>query len=594
MDPALRELLREVGTDRVVEAIIRLRRPRVQLPGVRIVARFGSVATCRLPLSAIRAVRAHPAVVSLKAARPLGPECGAGCSCGDSSRCPGPCQPCDAEKYANPASRQSDSQDSGHQMQGGRIAAPRGTRAAGFGLTGAGVLVGVVDWGLDFDHPNFKNADGSTRLTALWDQRAPHTRPDEKPYRTRPYGYGIVHTREAIDTALATGTPYHALGYHPAEADRGGGSHGTHVMDIAAGNGATGPAGVAPEADLVFVHLADRGTDGLANLGDSVRLLEAVDFIHRIAGDRPWVINLSMGRHGGPHDGSTLTELALDELLSAAPGRFIAQSAGNYHESHTHANGQLRQGDSTELRFVTDPADTTSNELEIWYPGSDELVIRLEPPGAIEVGSVRLGEAVDVIVAGQVVGRVYHRAHDPNNGDHHVDAFLYPWAPAGQWGVRLEGRCIADGRWHAWLERDEACPRCQARFVPRDASADTTIGTIASGHMPLVVGAYDDRSPFGRPAGRAAPAPLVTTATNLTWPRRASAYSRLGPPHAAATAAPVCWSTRRARAWRHRTSRGRSPCASKPVGIGLTPRQSVGSRSRQHSRRHPPPRQGTG
>jgi hypothetical protein len=465
-------------------------------------------------------------------------------------------------------------------------------RGAGSGLTGAGVVVGVIDWGLDFDHPNFKNADRSTRLIALWDQRTPRTGPGQKRYRGRPYGYGVVHTRATINAALATGTPYRALGYHPADADRGGGSHGTHVMDIAAGNGATGPVGVAPGAKLVFVHLADRGTDGLANLGDSVRLLEAVDFIARTAGDHPWVINLSMGRHGGPHDGTTLTELALDELLSAAPGRFIAQSAGNYHDSRTHANGQLGRGDSNELRFVTDPADTTSNELEIWYPGSDEFAIRLEPPGASEAPSVRLGETADVTVAGQVVGRVYHRRCDPNNGDHHVDAFLYPLAPAGRWRVVLEGRRIADGRWHAWLERDEACPRCQARFVPRDASADTTIGTIASGHIPLVVGAYDGHSPFDRPAGPAAPARLATTATNPMWLRPASACSRLGRPRAAAIAAPVCWSARRARVWRHRTSRERSPCASRPVGIGSTPRRSDVSRSRQHSRR-PSPRHGT-
>jgi hypothetical protein len=446
------------------------------------------------------------------------------------------------------------------------------------------VIVGVVDWGFDFDHPNFKNADGSTRLIALWDQRTA-SGPDGARYRTTPYGYGTIHTREAIDAALATGTPYDALSYHPADADAGGGSHGTHVMDIAAGNGTTGPAGVAPEAKLIFVHLADRGSGGLANLGDSVRLLEAVDFIARTAGDCPWVINLSMGRHGGPHDGTTLTEIALDELLRAAPGRFIAQSAGNYYQSRTHANGQLRQGKSSELRFVTDLADTTSNELEIWYSGLDELVIHLEPPGATASTSVRLAETADVIVDGQTVGRVYHRAHDPNNGDHHVDAFLYPWAPAGQWRVVLSGRHVTDGRWHAWLERDEACPRCQARFVPGDASADTTVGTIANGHIPLVVGAYNDRSPFGRPATPAAPARPVTTATSLTWQHPASAYSRLGLPLAAATGAPACWSARRARAWRHRMSRERLRCASKSVGTASAPRRSVGSCSRQPNRR---------
>ena len=93
MDPALRELLREGTPNRVVEAIIRFRTPRSRLPGVRIVARFGRIATCRLPLGAVRSVWEHPDVLSLKASRPLGPdleEPGAPLHEGGSPDAPGP------------------------------------------------------------------------------------------------------------------------------------------------------------------------------------------------------------------------------------------------------------------------------------------------------------------------------------------------------------------------------------------------------------------------------------------------------------------------------------------------------------------------
>src|SRR6478736_1611782 len=134
MDPALRELLRTEPPDREVEAIIRFRRPGAELPGVRVVARFGPIATCRLPVAAVRDVRAHPEVLSLKAARRLGAEHAAEAAYDD----------------------------------GGDV--PR--RPPGLPLTGAGVVVGAVDLGLDVDHPNFKWPDGSTRLIALWDQRS--------------------------------------------------------------------------------------------------------------------------------------------------------------------------------------------------------------------------------------------------------------------------------------------------------------------------------------------------------------------------------------------------------------------------------------
>jgi subtilisin family serine protease/LAS superfamily LD-carboxypeptidase LdcB len=462
MDPALRELLSNAESleDPAVEAVIRLRDAGAEIPGVRFVARFGSIATCRLPARSIVAVRELPEVISLKASRALGPEVPVGPPSGELDRGSG---------------RVRDDQ----------------RRPGGTDLTGAGVVIGAVDWGLDVDHPNFKHPDGSTRLLALWDQRdlAIMASPE-------PYGYGTVHTREQINAALRGDSPYDDLQLHPSITDRHGrGAHGNHVVDIAAGNGSVGPMGVAPAAELVFVHLAMRGTGGLNNLGDSVRLLEGIDFIRRIAGQRPWVVNVSAGGGGGPHDGSTLVGLALDELLASTPGCFAVNSAGNYYRGRMHASGVLKQGQRRELTFLTDPADTTTNEVEIWYDGSDELVVQLEPPGGLGRQVVRLGDVADLVVDGELVGRLYHRAHDPNNGANHIDAFLYAWAPSGRWRLTVEARAVTIGQYHAWIERDDACAGCQVRFPFRDSVSTCTTGTIANSRLPLVVGAYDAHSP---------------------------------------------------------------------------------------------------
>lgn len=459
MDPALRQLLRaeRATPDREIEAIIRLRDPRAAVPGVRLVARFGRIATCRLSVGDVPAVRRHLAVRSLKASRRYGPE---------------------------PAMDPGGDGVRGGPLQADRRRPPELDAA---GLTGAGVVVGVVDWGLDVDHPAFTRADGCTRLLALWDQR------DGDGVAPAPYGYGRVHRRAAIDAALRTADPYGTLGYHPADADRGGGTHGTHVAAIAAGS--ADPPGVAPRATLVFVHLADRGTGGLSTLGDSVRLLEAVDFVRRTAAGRPWVVNLSVGRHGGPHDGRTLFELALDDLLAATPGALVVQSAGNYFRARAHAAGTVAPGATRTLTFRTRPGDPSCNELEIWYDGGDRFDVRLTPPGSGPGPWVRLGEQVPVVADGVTVGRLYHRAGDPNNHDHQVDAFFEPTAPAGEWAVDLRAARVADGRFHAWLERDDRCAPCQPRFVAGDVERTGTIGTIATGRLPLVTGAYDARDP---------------------------------------------------------------------------------------------------
>jgi subtilisin family serine protease len=241
---------------------------------------------------------------------------------------------------------------------------------------GQGVMVGVVDWGFDFAHPDFRKPDGTSRILALWDQRD-----GKQPDSLQPFGYGKVHDREAINRALKTKDPYAALGYHPADADTGKGCHGTHVAGIAAGSGSQDrPAGVAPEADLVFVHNAPLDDEGSAKLGDSVTLLEGIDFIARTAGDRPWATNLSMGRHGEQHDGSTLVEQGLDAAVRTSPGRAICMSTGNYFDKRIHAAGQLRPTQERTFVWQINEGDPSDNELEVWYSWQDKFEVAIRCP----------------------------------------------------------------------------------------------------------------------------------------------------------------------------------------------------------------------
>ena len=458
MDAALWELLEEGEGQDEVAAIIRLGQPGVAPSGVRLIAEFGNIATCRLKRGDIIPTREAETVASFKAPRILGPE------------------------------PEVDEQLIADLSESDVFVDER--RPLDETATGRGCIVGVVDWGCDFAHPDFRNADGSTRLLALWDQRLNQTR---KPPAS--YGYGVVHTREDINRALAASNPYQALGYHPADADTGQGSHGTHVLGIAAGNGrGGGPSGVAPEADLVFVHSATLAQEGPDRLGDSVTLLEAVDFIKNIAGDRPWVINLSMGKHGEQHDGTTLVEQGLDQILSAAPGRAIVQSTGNYFDRRIHSCGQLRPSERRELIWEIEEVDPTPNQLEVWYPGPDTFEVDITGPQESVRQKAALGQQTAINFAGREVGRIYHRRAEPNNLQNHVEVFLYRGAPAGRWTVGLKGADVVDGRYHAWIERDAACPRCQSRFAETDAVSASTTGTICNGFRSIAVGAYNPHS----------------------------------------------------------------------------------------------------
>lgn len=275
--------------------------------GKQSTAKAGWVVTGRIPVKRIEAVRRADCVLSLKASQPV-------------------------YSQLSEIVREMLLSEAGW----GANANPSG---------GAGVVVGIVDFGCDFTHLNFRRADGSTRILALSDQSAPL-------HPGSPSAYGRVYGEGQINAALQASNPFENLGYPKAmDGSWRNGTHGTHVTDIAAGNGlGSGQPGAAPEADILFVgaDASDIAWDGpevtQKAFGDSVQLLEAVRFIFDVAGDRPCVVNLSLGTNGGPHDGTSLVEQGLDAMLADKPNRSVVIAASNSQSDGIHTTGQVPEG----------------------------------------------------------------------------------------------------------------------------------------------------------------------------------------------------------------------------------------------------------
>lgn len=483
MDPLLQDKIRpELDPNEVIEAIVRLQNKATVPAGLRVVSQFEEIITCRVRRGDVQAIYNKPEIVSFKAARLL---------------------------TGNLIDWEMDSAESINPdfSEINQFAEEAGN------ATGKGVVIGIIDWGGDFAHADFLNPDGTTRFLALWDQTMPIN-----PKSPAPFGYGSAYRRPELNAALKTALPYQTLGYHPGKSEPKGGSHGTHVMGIAAGNGKSGVRGIAPEADIVFVHLGSGDVPAQMNLGDSVKLLEAIHFIRLTAGDKPLVINASVGRHGGSHDGRSLVEIAMDYFLENRPNTAICQSTGNYYQSDTHASGTVYPGRSETIVFTTDKADTTPNELEIWYPGRDILLIEIEHSDSKIRARCRINEDAELTVRGQVVGRIYHRSKEPNNGLNHINLFLYTNAPFGDWKVTLHGERIVDGRFHAWIERDGGCHTCQSKFRSDFADQLTTTGTICNGYNTIVVGALDTQKNGIGPFSSSGPTIDGRTKPNLLAP----------------------------------------------------------------------------
>ena len=173
----------------------------------------------------------------------------------------------------------------------------------------------------------------------------------------------------------------------------------------------------------------------------------------------------------------------------------VVQSTGNYYARNVHMEGRLREAQSARLPFELPRSDAHAATVEIWYKGTDRFAARARAPDGATTSAELGANAILRDGDGSELARLYHRAADPNNGDNLIALVLRPMAPAGRWGIEIAGRDVADGRWHAWIERNAGCPACQAVFAPGAASPQATTGSICNAMRTIAVGAYDAHDP---------------------------------------------------------------------------------------------------
>jgi subtilisin family serine protease len=212
--------------------------------------------------------------------------------------------------------------------------------------TGKGVIIGIVDQGIDFNHPDFKSQSGKTRVLRYWD----HTVNGSN--SPKPYNYGVVWDSSAINKGLCTSL-------------ESGTSHGSTVSGIATGNGRANGRnkGVAPEADIIVVET----NFNLQNW--TLSIADACDYIFRVADSlgKPAVINLSLGTYLGSHDGKDPAAEFIDSLLESKEGRIIVCAAGNAGDKGKfHIRNEVDQ-DTSFFWNLNNPGETFVGKNKILF-----------------------------------------------------------------------------------------------------------------------------------------------------------------------------------------------------------------------------------
>lgn len=340
------------------------------------------------------------------------------------------------------------------------------------GLTGKGVLVAVIDSGIDYFHPDFKNPDGTTRIGLLADQD-----------RDR------IYTREEINAALETGSRTSALALVPSTDPSG---HGTAVAAIAAGNGREGNGvyrGVAYESELMVVKLGTPLTDSFPR---TTQLMKALDLVVRRAQDmnRPLAVNISFGNTYGSHDGTSLLETFINDM-SGIGRNVIVAGTGNEGTGAGHRAGSLVMGQEENAQLSIAPYETGMG-VQLWKSYVDQFSIRLVTPSGEIIGPIdsRLGPQELRYGGTQIL--IYYGKPSPFSRAQEVYFDFLPvrdYLDSGIWTFRLTPERIVTGRYDMWLP-SRGILNPSTRFLRPVPETTLTIPSTASNV--ISVGAYDD------------------------------------------------------------------------------------------------------
>lgn len=336
-------------------------------------------------------------------------------------------------------------------------------------VDGSGVLIGIVDTGVDLSHPDLKFANGTSKVLYLWDQTASGKPPQG-------FTYGVECSWSEINKGVC------------AEKDTFG--HGTHVASIAASSGlATGDyRGIAPGAYLLIVKSGRPICDGGSWTFDDNTIIDGLSYLVKKARELGMrlVVNLSLGGNIGGHDDTSPLEVAVDDL--SAKGIVVTVSAGNEADSRGHASGSLGSSSQTRINWELNGAATNAS-LDLWYPSNATVSARLVTPSGEEVRAptsddgIKTSDGLVTIIPGKT-SKGTQWAVSLQNSD---------GLKTSRWIVIIDK--ANDGipaRWDAYVDSD-SCAYPPATFSSGQGYAVNETGSIsipATATGAIAVGAY--------------------------------------------------------------------------------------------------------
>lgn len=372
-------------------------------------------------------------------------------------------------------------------------------------LKGNGVLIGIVDTGIDYTNSLFRDVAGNTRIYAMWDQTAviedtngleSVLNNDIETGIRSPEGflYGVEYTKEQIDRALQSENPETIV----PEADVNG--HGTFLASLAAGSEdvANDFVGAAPECELVVVKLkeAKQNLREFFYLSETEPLYQENDIMAGVAylediakrANRPLVVLLGVGTNQGSHSGTGPLSTYLD-FIGFRRSRVVVVPTGNEAIAAHHFYGETKSLLAPVAVEINVEAEMRGFCMELWgYAPELVRVVVQSPTGQRSQGGFPVTEETQVtnFIFENTILTVDYRISGTNRDLLIFFRFTNP--TEGIWTVLVYPQQSITGGFHMWLPIQ---PQVGADVTFISPNPDTTITTPGMAEIPITVGGYD-------------------------------------------------------------------------------------------------------
>ncbi len=363
-------------------------------------------------------------------------------------------------------------------------------------LRGDGVIVGIIDTGIDYTNPVFQHADGMSRILAIWDQSIDSV--NKSPKTSYPSFYGTEYTQEQINQALKSAN---SLEIVPTVDEIG---HATKLAGIAAGseNQEYNFSGVVSNADLLIVKLkqAKKLLIDYYGIPHNVPSYQENDIIWAIqylvdkarSLKRPISICIGLGTSLGAHENAGFLNTAVS-IIGDFVGVGITISAGNESNLRRHFYSSINPATTSIPVELIVGENETGFTMELWGDPPTIYALDITSPSGenIPLMSANLAYNRDVsfLFEETIIHINYFLVETVTGKEVILMRFIKP--SKGVWKLNVYGRGDLTGMFHIWLPSGDFIS--ENTFF-NNSNPYTTITSPANSIVPITITAYNQNN----------------------------------------------------------------------------------------------------